>query len=104
MSANTRALLIGMLGPALQAVGVAWDLLEHAVLAPDKLGDLTLRHILMAPDHLVIFVGFILSVVCIPLAIKVAQAEAKELQMPVSDPINKEARAVIQIWAGEVTE
>jgi hypothetical protein len=29
MPTHLRAIVIGLLGPALQAVGVAWDLLEH---------------------------------------------------------------------------
>ncbi len=104
MSANGRALLIGMLGPALQAVGVAWDLLEHAVLAPDKLHELTLRHILMAPEHLVIFAGFLISIVCIPLAMQVVLAEPAELDMPLFEPDGETVPTDNSLEIVEVTE
>ncbi len=104
LSANGRALLIGMLGPALQAMGAAWDLLEHGVLARDEIGELTLRHILMAPNHLVIFAGFLISIMCIPLAIQVVLAEPAELDMPLFEPDKETAPTDISLEIVEVTE
>jgi hypothetical protein len=80
VSAQVRALLIGMIGPALQAAGVAWDLLEHGVLARDQIGRLTFGHVIGGPAHLMIAVGFALSLICIPLALQVAIARQEELE------------------------
>ena len=80
MSAQLRALLIGMIGPALQAAGVAWDLLEHGVLARDQIGQLTFEHIIGGPAHLMMAVGFAVSVICIPIALQVATARQEELE------------------------
>ena len=82
MSPQIRALIIGMLGPVLQAVGVTWDLLEHAVFARGEAEHITLTHILSGPAHLLIFTGFALSIVCIPVAIEVATARREELEAP----------------------
>jgi hypothetical protein len=79
MSLQLRALLIGMFGPALQAAGVSWDLLEHGVLARGEIGQLTFEHIISGPAHLMMAVGFAISVVCIPLAIQVATASPDEV-------------------------
>ena len=79
MTASVRALLIGMLGPALQAAGVAWDLLEHGVFARSEIGHLTFQHIVSGPAHLLMATGLAVSVVCIPLAIQVATARHEEL-------------------------
>ena len=79
MSAQLRALLIGMFGPVLQAAGVAWDLLEHGVFARSELGALTFRHIVSGPAHLMMATGFAVSLICIPLAIQVAAATPEEL-------------------------
>ncbi len=80
MSPQVRALIIGMLGPVLQAAGVTWDLLEHAVFARGEAEHITLTHILSGPAHLLIFTGFALSVVCIPIAIEVATARPEDLE------------------------
>ena len=80
MSQQARALVIGLLGPSLQAVGVVWDLLEHAVFARSDVGHLTLTHILTGPAHLMIFTGFALCVVCIPIALQVAAARTDQLE------------------------
>ncbi len=104
LSANGRALLIGMLGPAIQAMGAAWDLLEHGVLARDEIGELTLRHIMLGPAHLVIFAGFLMSVVCIPLAMQVLLAEPAELDMPLFEPDGENVPTDISLKVLEVTE
>jgi hypothetical protein len=69
-----------MIGPALQAAGVAWDLLEHGVFARDQIGQLTFEHIIGGPAHLMMAVGFAVSVICIPLALQVATARPEELE------------------------
>ncbi len=104
LSANGRALLIGMLGPAIQAMGAAWDLLEHGVLAREEIADLTLRHIILGPAHLVIFAGFLISIVCIPLAMQVAVAEPAELDMPLFEPDGETVPTDISLEIVEVTE
>lgn len=86
MSPQVRALIIGMFGPVLQAFGVAWDLLEHAVFARGEAEHITLVHILSGPAHLIIFTGFALSVVCIPIAIEVARARPEDLEAPPYEP------------------
>ena len=85
MPTPVRALIIGMLGPALQAAGVAWDLLEHGVFARSEIGHLTFEHIISGPAHLLMATGFAVSVVCIPLALQVATARPGELERPTED-------------------
>jgi len=92
--AQERALLIGMLGPILQAVGVAWDLLQHAVLDHGEVHEATMRHILFGGPHLVIFAGFTLSLICIPLAIEVALALPEELEQPDFERVGQGALSV----------
>lgn len=82
MSPQRRATIIGMFGPVLQALGLVWDLVEHGVLARDEIAQLTLRHIISGPPHLIIAAGFAVSLVCIPVAIEVALARPEELTMP----------------------
>jgi hypothetical protein len=72
MTPYARALVIAMLGPLLQAAGVAWDLLEHGVFARGELEHITFQHIVSGPAHLMVAAGFLVSCVCIPIAIEVA--------------------------------
>jgi hypothetical protein len=90
VSRQLRALLIGMLGPVLQAVGVAWDLLEHGVFARSEIGHLTLEHIVSGPAHLLMATGLALSAICIPIAIQVAAASPEELARPEDVPDDAE--------------
>jgi hypothetical protein len=85
MSAQLRALVIGMLGPALQASGVTWDLLEHGVLARSEIGHLTFEHIISGPAHLMMATGLAVSIICIPLALQVAVAGRDELEAPIHE-------------------
>ncbi len=82
MSPHVRALLIGMLGPVLQAVGVTWDLLDHGVFNGGGLEQITMQHIVTGPAHLMMFTGFMVSLVCIPMALQVAAASPEELEVP----------------------
>ena|SRR6266545_2054363 len=96
MPASLRALLIGMLGPALQAAGVAWDLLEHGVFARSEIGHLTFEHIISGPAHLLMATGLAVSVVCIPLAIQVAMASPEELESPAHDEASRAREGALQ--------
>lgn len=86
MSPQVRALIIGMLGLVLQAAGVAWDLLEHAIIARGEAEHITLTHIVGGPAHLLIFTGFAISVICIPIALQVAIARPEELGPTPDEP------------------
>ena len=70
------AFLVGMLGPLLQSIGVVWDVVSHALEAGEVGHEITLNHVLFAPEHLVIAAGFVVSLVCIPIAIQMAQSSA----------------------------
>ena len=78
MSIHIRALVIGMMGPVVTAIGMAWDLLEHAGTAEGELKEFTLRHIFFAPEHLMISAGVLLTLLCVPVAIEVALARPEE--------------------------
>ena len=82
MSAQTRALLIGMLGPVLQALGVAWDLLDHGVFPSAHAEQITLLHIVSGPAHLMMATGFAVAVVCIPLALRIALSPPEDFERP----------------------
>ena len=102
MSKHLRALLIGMLGPALQATGVAWDLLEHGVFARGEIGQLTLQHIVTGPAHLLMATGLALSAICIPIALQVATASPEELAGP--DDIASDAELAGELRAAEAAK
>ena len=81
MSPLQRALILGMAGPAVQAVGIVWEALH--ILTGHLNEPLTARHVAFEPAVLVIIVGFLLSLVCIPTAIEVARARPSELELPI---------------------
>ena len=84
MLPGKRALLVGLAGPAIQVVGFVWTI-AHLLLV--HLHDpLTPRHIVFETPFLVIFVGLLVSIVCIPVALEVARASEAELEIPVFDP------------------
>ena len=91
-----------MLGPALQAAGVAWDLLEHGVFAPASGELITLTHIVSGPAHLLMATGFAVSVVCIPIALEVAAASPEELARP--DEIADEAQVRGELRTAEAAK
>jgi len=97
-----RALLIGMLGPALQAAAVAWDLLEHGVFARGEIGNLTLEHIVTGPAHLLMATGLVLSAICIPIALQVATASSEELARP--EDIVSDAELAGELRAAEAAK
>jgi hypothetical protein len=80
MSVKKRALIVGLAGPAIQAAGIAWTI-AHLLLS--HLHDpLTPRHVVFDAPFLLIFVGFLVSLVCIPVALEVAQASEEDVAMP----------------------
>jgi hypothetical protein len=81
MSPLKRAFILGMAGPAVQAVGIVWQALH--ILTEHLNEPLTARHLAFEPAVLVIVVGFLLSLVCIPTAIEVARATPAEVELPV---------------------
>jgi hypothetical protein len=102
LSQQLRALLIGMLGPALQAAGVVWDLLEHGVFARGEIGSLTLEHIITGPAHLMMATGLALSAICIPIALQVAAASPEDLARP--EDITSEAEPMGELRTAEAAK
>ncbi len=88
MSIQARALLIGILGPLLEAVGLLWVVLK-AVVEPGG-AELTLRYVIFDSAHLILVVGVLVSVVCIPVAIQVAQAEPEDVELELFDSMTEE--------------
>jgi len=89
VSAYRRALIIGILGPVLQVIGVVWDLVKHSGLGGGEASEITLRHILFAPEHLVISAGIAVAFLCLPLALQVAAAHRDELDLTLPESIPK---------------
>ena len=80
MSVQRRALLIGMIGPAIQAIGLLWELVHlllHHVHKP-----MLARHIIFEPAVLLVVAGFALTVICVPVALEVARARPEDVEMP----------------------
>jgi hypothetical protein len=75
---HRRALIIGALGPGVFTLGLVWMILRLALADPT----LTLRAIAFAPPHQMMFVGVVISIICIPVALAVAKATPAELQLP----------------------
>ena len=80
MSVQQRALLIGLAGPAVQAAGIVWELAHLAYFHLHE--PLSVRHIIFEPGFLLIFVGFLVSLVCIPVALEVATATPEDVELP----------------------
>ena len=94
MPPEKRALLIAMIGPAIQAVGFAWAGV-HILLSHHDI-PLSARHIVFEPSVLLIFVGLLVSALCIPVALDVAQASEAELEIPVFGAETAEASRTIE--------
>lgn len=84
MSVQRRALLIGILGPAIQAVGLTWQALHVAIVHWNV--SLGARHLIYEPGVLLIIVGFFVSLACLPVALEVARATQPEVEIPVYEP------------------
>ena len=83
MSTQARATAIGMSGPIVQAIGLLW-LLADALLDPGR--GLSLSYVSFDPAHLVVFVGILLSVVCLPIALEVAAAAPEDVEPELFEP------------------
>ena len=89
MSVRKRALIIGLLGPATQAAGVAW---EAGHLVSVHLHDaLTPRHIVFEPGFLLIILGLLVTIVCVPVAIEVAASSEEDVAVPALGSGDEEA-------------
>ena len=80
MSVQRRALVIAFFGPALQAVGLTWEVLH--LLVAHWSTPLTARHLMYDPAILLIVVGFFASIACVPVALEVARASEDEVDIP----------------------
>src|SRR3990172_3505659 len=106
MYTRARAIAIGMFGPLVQGVGLLW-LLANALL--DSGRGLSLRYVSFDPAHLVLFVGMLLSLVCLPIALEVAAAAREDVGLELfeaeagSQPAPTPADEVGGAWEG-VTE
>ncbi|MCH7998889.1 MAG: hypothetical protein IIA91_05370 [Chloroflexi bacterium] len=83
MSNNMRALIIGLAGPALSALGTLWVLANVLI---DSGRELTFRYVIFDPGHLVIAAGVMISVVSIPVAFQVAAATPEDLELDLFEP------------------
>lgn len=80
---KTRALLIAMCGPAIQIAGIAWEALNIA--AYHLHSPLSARHIIFDPAFLMIFVGLLVTLFCVPVALEVVTATESDISLPVFD-------------------
>jgi hypothetical protein len=82
----------------MQAIGLVWEAL-HVLIAHWSV-PLSARHLMYEPGVLLIVVGFIVSLVCIPVAIEVAQANEDDLEIPVYEPEPQGGRAAAHGYSG----
>ena len=71
---------MGMAGPVIQAIGLTWEAVH--LFTGHAEGAATARHLVFEPAVLVVVVGFLVSVVCIPAAIEVSHASDRDLELP----------------------
>ena len=79
-----RALIIGLMGPAIQALGFFWTALHFLLIHWS--GTFGPRHLIYEPGILLIVVGFALSVICVPVALEVVKATEQDVEIPVYQP------------------
>ena len=80
MSAQVRALLIGILGPSIGGIGLAWVFARSLIVDP---GGSTFRSFLFDAPHLLLAVGIVVSFVCLPVAVEVALASPEDAEIPI---------------------
>jgi hypothetical protein len=80
MSIRNRALGIAFAGPAIQAIGIVWTLFH--LLISHVHDSITARHVVFESSFLLIFVGFLVSIVCIPVALEVMRAREDDVSLP----------------------
>ncbi len=79
-----RALLIGLMGPVIQALGFLWTALTLALNHWST--PFSLRYLAYQPGVLLIIVGFFVSLICVPVAMEVARASEEDVEIPVYVP------------------
>lgn len=84
-----RALLIGLLGPGIQALGFTWEI-SHLLLFHLH-NPMDPRHLFFEGGVLLIGAGFLVSLVCIPVALEVARATEDDVALKVFGPEPAEA-------------
>jgi hypothetical protein len=89
MSNQKRALVIGMLGPAISGLGLIWAFAKSLLQANPDQADF--RYLLFDSPHLVIAVGIVVSFVCLPIALGVILASEEALEIPVFDEVIDDA-------------
>ena len=103
MSTRARAIAIGMFGPFVQGVGLLW-VLANALL--DSGRGLTIRYVVFEPAYEVLFVGMLLSIVCLPIALEVAAAAPEDVELELFEPVaggqpaERRAAEVAGTWEG----
>lgn len=80
MSSRARATVIGMLGPGISLAGLIWIALEALVDPTPEAA--SFRYFLFDSPHLMVAVGALVSVVCVPISVQVARAAPEELALP----------------------
>ena len=83
MSTRARAIAIGMFGPFVQGVGLLWVLANAQFNSGSYL---SLSFVMFDPPHLVVFVGMLLSAVCLPVALEVAAAAPEDVELQLFEP------------------
>lgn len=88
-----------MIGPAIQLVGFSW--LGLHVLLSHHDTPLSARHLVLEPPLMVIFVGLLVSLICVPVALEVTRASEEELRIPVfGESAPAEAPATTSLASG----
>lgn len=82
MSNYARALLIGSFGPAISGAGFLWMLAKSLVIDPERT---TFRYFMFDAPHLMIAVGIIVGLACVPVSLSVAIAEPEDVALPAFD-------------------
>jgi hypothetical protein len=80
-----RAFIIGMLGLAIQALGFVWTAL-HLLFShwSEPFGP---RHLIYEPGVLLVIVGFLVSLICVPVALEVTKATEEDVEIPLYEPV-----------------
>ena len=78
-----------MLGLAIQGLGFMWMVL-HLLIGhwSEPFGP---RHLFYEPGFLLIVVGFLVSLVCVPVALEVMRASEEDVEIPIYEPVPSES-------------
>jgi hypothetical protein len=82
MSNQSRALVIGLLGPAISGAGFLWMLAASLTLEPERT---TFRYFVFDAPHLMIAAGIVAGLISVPVALSVALAEPEDVEFPAFD-------------------